>query len=115
MCGILCAILRANPLVAFVCAIAYGTTGLLYTACNILFQRLFGKTNANRGPVMFIYMLCVLLVAAPGIISSIMVWIFATGIPTFVIGLPFIVWTIGISILMIGLCRNILDNVEYNK
>ena len=76
MFAILCAVLQANPLLAFVCAIVYGTTGLLYTACNILFQKLFGKTNSNRGPIMFIYMLCVLLVATPGIISSILVWIF---------------------------------------
>ena len=64
---------------------------------------------------MFIYMLCVLLVAVPGIISSILVWIFATGVPSFVIGLPFIGWTVGVSVLIICLCRNILDNVEYNK
>ncbi len=115
MFAILCAVLQANPLLAFVCAIVYGTTGLLYTACNILFQKLFGKTNSNRGPIMFIYMLCVLLVATPGIISSILVWIFATGVPSFVIGLPFIGWTVGVSVLIICLCRNILDNVEYNK
>ena len=64
---------------------------------------------------MMVYMLFVLLVAIPGIISSILVAIFATGIPSFVIGLPFVGWTIGISVLIICLCRNILDNVEYNK
>ena len=31
MFAILCAVLQANPLLAFVCAIVYGTTGLLYT------------------------------------------------------------------------------------
>ena len=33
MFAILCAVLQANPLLAFVCAIVYGTTGcLLYTS-----------------------------------------------------------------------------------
>ena len=59
MFAILCAVLQANPLLAFVCAIVYGTTGLLYTACNILFQKLFGKTNSNRGPShVYLYAMC---------------------------------------------------------
>ncbi len=41
--AVLCAVVLANPLQAFVCAMVYGTTGLLYTACNILFHKLFGK------------------------------------------------------------------------
>ncbi len=113
--AVLYAILQSNPLLALVCALLYGTTGLLYTACNILFQKLFGKTTANRGPVMFFYMLCVLLAAAPGIVSSILVWVFVPGIPSFVVGLPYIGWTAGVSVLIICLCKNILDHVEYNK
>ena len=113
--AVVCAVLRANPLYALLSAITYGTAGLLYIACNILFHRLFGKTNVNRGPVMFLYMLCVLLVGLPGIVCSGCMLAFVRDVPAFVVPLPFIAWGLGVFILIIALCRNILDNVEYHQ
>ncbi len=114
MYTVLCPVLQANPLTALVCAAAYGSMGLLYTACNILFRRLFGKISVNRGPVMIVYMLFVALITAPGIVTSILIFIFLSNLSIFIVGLPFITWNVGISILIIGLCRNMLDYVEYN-
>ncbi|HEX3037696.1 MAG TPA: putative ABC exporter domain-containing protein [Oscillospiraceae bacterium] len=110
---VLCFVLHANPLTAIVCALIYGSTGFLFTANNVLSQRLFGSVS-NRGLLMFVYMLILVLTVAPGVVCSALLVAFGNGLPGIVVGLPVVIWNVIISIVIFAACRNILDNVELN-
>ena len=110
---VLCLVLHANPLTAIVCALIYGSTGFLFTANNVLSQRLFGSV-ANKGLLMIAYMFILVLTVAPGVVCSALLLAFGNGLPGIVIGLPVVIWNVVISIGIFATCRNILDNVELN-
>lgn len=110
---VLCIVLHANPLTAVVCALIYGSSGLLFTANNVLSQRLFGSVS-NKGLLMIAYMFILTLTVAPGVVCSALLAGFGNGLPGILVGLPVVVWNIGISVAIYAACRNILDNVELN-
>lgn len=113
--AVLCAALGANPLYALLGALGYGVAGMLYIASSLLFQRWFGKTTANRGPVMFLYMLFVALLSAPGVGGTILLGTLYPQGPAVLAPLPFLAWGIAVTVGVVALCRNLLDTVEYNQ
>ncbi len=109
--ALLAVFLRANPFTAVISMLIYASFGLLYTACNILSERVFGQM-ANKGLIVMLYLLMVLLIALPGGLVSIVLLIDCSFLPAFVIGLPVAGWNLLVSIGLIAACRNILGNME---
>ena len=109
--AVLAVFLKGNPVTALICMLIYASFGLLYTACNILSERVFGKM-ANKGLIVMLYLLMVLVIALPGGLATIVLLLGFSFLPSFVIGLPVVVWNILISVGLIALCRNILGNME---
>lgn len=110
----LCVILSANPAFALLCMLIYSSLGLLFTAANVLSQRLIGQV-IGKGLTMIIYMFIILLLLVPGIGISTVLSIFAGWLPEFVIGLPIVVWNILISLGIFAACRNLLSTVELSN
>lgn len=104
--------MRANPLTAILCMLVYASMGVLYIAGSILSDRILG-TIANKGLIMMLYMVVLLLMVLPGVgISFILLLTMGDFLPAIVIGLPVVIWNLAISTGVFALCRNTLDNVE---
>lgn len=54
------------------CMLLYASFGALFTAANVLFQRLFGKMG-NQGLLLFLYALLLLILVLPGLAGGIVV------------------------------------------
>ena len=109
---VLAVFVHANPLTALWSILAYASTGVLYIAGSVLSDRVLG-TVANKGLIMMVYMLLLLLLVLPGVIGSVvLVALFGDVLPAIVMGLPFVVWNLLVSAGVFALCRNALENVE---
>ena len=106
--------LHANPATALICILIYASMGFLFTASNVLSQRIFG-TMANKGLIMILYMLLLAVLLAPGIGGSVALYIFAKQLPGIVIGLPVFVCNMLISVGIFAACRNLLSTVELSN
>ncbi len=108
-------LVRANPLTALACFLAYGSFGLLFLAGNVLAQRTMGDM-ANRGLTAALFMLLLLLLMAPGIALSVFVYVMlvakAGAALLLVSSLPMVGWNIAASLVIIYCCRNLLANSE---
>lgn len=104
--------MHANPLTAILCMLIYASMGVLYIAGSILSDRILG-TIANKGLIMMLYMVVLLLMVLPGVgISFVLLLTMGDFLPAIVIGLPVVIWNLAISTGVFALCRNTLDNVE---
>ncbi len=110
----LCVILRANPFTALICVLIYASMGFVYTAANVLSQRVFGQL-ANKGLIMILYMILLVVLMAPGIGGSVALYILARQVPGIVMGLPIFVWNLLVSVGIFYACRNLLNTVELSK
>lgn len=113
--SVLCAALGASPFTAAACILGYAGFGFLFTAGSILGRRVLGGVP-NRGAMMLLYMLLILVVIAPGVAGSI-VAVFAlggsvAGAAPLVIALPCVVWNLFVSLAIFYGCRNILASSE---
>ena len=104
--------LRANPATVIVCILLYGSVGFLFTAGNILSQRLFGQVM-SKGLIMFGYMFVLLALFAPGAAISALLYYSMQYLPGIVIGMPIVVWNILVSLGIFAACRNLLSTVEF--
>ncbi|MCI1955418.1 MAG: putative ABC exporter domain-containing protein [Oscillospiraceae bacterium] len=113
--AVLCAAVHASPLAGLICFLGYVTFGALFTAGNILAQRVMGGMG-NRGLVAFLFMLLLALVAAPGIGLGAAVFFAVPGLPEaariFVAGLPVVGWNLLASLGIVFACRNLLSTAE---
>ncbi|NLJ31250.1 MAG: hypothetical protein GX424_06610 [Clostridiales bacterium] len=105
---------HANPFTTVLCILIYATTGFVFTAGNILSQRVLG-TVGNKGLIMLAYMFMLALLFAPGVGVSALLYAFADFLPGFVIGLPIVVSNILVSLGIYAACRNVLSNAEMNN
>lgn len=105
---------RANPLTVLLCMLVYATTGFIFTAGNILSQRVLGRV-ANKGLIMLAYMMMLALLFAPGIAVSALIYTFHQNLPGIVIGMPIVVSNILVSLGVYAACRNVLGNSEMNN
>jgi hypothetical protein len=110
---LLCIALQANPLTALVCALIYGSMGFVFTANSVLSQRLFGRSG-SKGLLVFAYMMIIGLTVAPGVVVSSLLLFLGHGLPGIVVGLPVVIWNVGISFVIFAACKNILHSIEVN-
>ena len=99
----------AKPLTILICFLIYGATGFLFTANNVLSQRVLGSYS-NKGLMGFLYMLILAVLLTPGIIAG--VFLLMMDLPAVIVGLPVVAWNIVISVIIYGLCRNLLSTAE---
>jgi len=106
--------LHANPFTALLCILLYGATGLLFTAGNVLSQRVFGQV-VNKGLLMMGYLLMLIILFAPGITVSAVLYNLFPNLPGIIVGLPIFIWNILVSVGIFAACRNLLSTVELNN
>lgn len=111
--AVLGVILRAKPLTVLLCMMIYASMGLLFTAANILSQRVFGGVY-NKGLMLLLYFLMIGLLLAPGVAGSAAVYLLLRNAPGILIGLPVAMWNVLISLGLVYACRNILNTAELN-
>ena len=105
---ITCIAVRANLLTAFLCILLYASFGFLFTAGNVLSQRIFGSMS-NRGVTMFLYIFMSILIIAPGVAVSAVLYFLQPWLPGIIIGLPTAAWNVIVSVLIFYACRNLLS------
>lgn len=109
---------QASAFSAIAAFLAYSSFGLLFLAGNILSQRTMGSMS-NRGLMMMLFMLVLLLLMAPGIIGTVLVGINlqnSLGAAYYLVcSLPMVGWNILVSLVIIYLCRNLLANLEVSN
>jgi hypothetical protein len=106
--------LHANPATAFICMLIFASMAFIFTASNVLSQRIFGQM-ANKGLIMILYMLLLAILLAPGVGGSVALFIFAKQMPGIVMGLPIFVCNMLISVGIFAACRNLLSTVELSQ
>ena len=108
-------LLGATPLQIAGCILARISFSLLFMAGNILTERLVGSLS-SKVLVMFLYMLILLVVAAPGIVLAIVAGSLAGEALGFVAAMGVLtVWNLLAGLLIAFLCRNILNFAELNN
>lgn len=103
---------KASPVDIMICIAARVGFGLVFIAADVLAERVIGKV-ASKGVLMFLNFIVIILVALPGIIGAFVVG-FALGWQIYAL-LITLVWNVFISLVIIGLCRNVLHNLEQNN
>lgn len=104
----------ANFPTGAICVLLYASFGFFFTASNILAQRVFGGM-ANKGVVLMLYMLLLILIAAPGIVGGVLLHMFVKSpaeLAPFLFGLPVVCWNILVSLGIFYACRNLLGTAE---
>lgn len=104
-------IIGVSPIDILICIIVRITFGLLFISGNVLAERLLGNVQGKM-LITFLTFLVMIFVALPGIIISVISGI-ALNLGTEALFMAAI-WNIVISMLILFLCRNILNNIEQN-
>ena len=104
------ALVRANPLTVIICFLMFISFGFLFTAFNILSERLFGQM-ANKGMILMLYALVLMVSTAPGVAAGIVLGV-AFQAPPFLMGLPVFLWNTGVSALVYFLCKETIGDIE---
>lgn len=103
---------QANPLTVLLCILVYASMGVLYIAGSVLSDRILG-TVANKGLIMMLYMVILVLLVLPGVgLSLVLLVTMGNFLPAIVIGMPVVLWNLAVSAGIFVLCRNTLENVE---
>ena len=95
------------------CILARLSFAFLYTAGNIVVERLWGGVT-SRMLVVFLYFAVVAVLAAPGIVMAV-VLIGLLGESVTVLMLSLTAANIPVSLLALFLCRNMLEYAELNQ
>lgn len=106
-------ILGISPLDTLLCIIARISFALLFTAGNIMVERIFG-TVRSKGLMLVFYFVALLVLAAPGVGLGIL--LMATELLPGAVGvlLGIIVANVPIALVVMFLCRNLLQYAELN-
>lgn len=104
-------IVSASPLDILVCVLARFSFSLLFMAGNIVVERLFGEI-VSKVLILGVFIIAMAILALPGVIVGILLGT-AFGAAA---AMPVIAaWNVGISALIIFLCRDILNYAELNN
>jgi hypothetical protein len=103
----------ASPAVALLCIVARISFAFLLTAVNIAVDRLWGGSS-SKTMVMLLYFAILIAMAAPGIVLASILGVMYQGSLT-VIFLSFTVANIPVALLVLFLCRNMLQYAELNQ
>lgn len=107
----------ARPFTTVMCILLYASFGALFTAANVLSQRLFGKMG-NQGLLLFLYALMLLILVLPGLAGGIVIGVLIdlavlpAALPTAIMALPLIIWNLLVSFGIYALCRGALHDME---
>lgn len=106
-------ILNMNPADTLLCIIARITFSLLFTAGNVLVERVFG-TVRSKGLILFFYIISLMLMAVPGVALGVLMLSLELlpGAAGMLLGM--IAANIPIALLVMFLCRNVLEYAELN-
>ncbi len=106
-------ILNMSPLETVLCILARISFSLLFTSGNMLVERVFG-TVRSKGLILFFYIISLMVMAVPGVILG----AFAMGLELLpgAVGmlLGMIAANVPIALLVMFLCRNVLQYAELN-
>ena len=89
----------------------YISFGALFTAANILSQRLFG-VMANQGLLLILYMLVLTLLILPGLAAGIVAGVMLPQLPGAVMALPLAAWNLLVALGIYVLSRGSLHDME---
>lgn len=106
-CGIL---FQASPAAIVICILVFTSFGAIFTSSNILSQRVFGQM-ANKGLILMLYMLLLILIVAPGLIVG-LVMLFVFEVPGVMMGIPVFLWNFIASAGIYLLCKTTLHDME---
>ncbi len=108
-------ILGLPPVETLLCILARLSFALLFTAGNIAVERLWGG-SASKTVVMLLYFTILLVMAAPGIVLAVvMTSLNVLANENIAILLSLMVINIPVSLLVLFLCRNMLQYAELNQ
>ena len=111
---ILGVIVGASPVETVCCMVARVSFALLFTAGNVCVERVFGMVRSKTLIFLF-YFLVLLLMAIPGIAACV---VFAIWVPAWEVAAGLLAMTVvnaAIAVLVLWLCRNLLQYAELNS
>ncbi len=108
-------ILKAQAYEIIFCIIARIGFGILFIAGNVLIERILGSLT-SKTLITFLYFVILIVLAVPGFVLGALLALALKTIPELIVvlGTAF-VWNILISVLIIYLCRDILNYAELNN
>lgn len=107
-------IMKATPLEIVFCILARISFALLFTAGNVLVERVFGMVSSKTLIFLF-YFLALLLMTVPGIVLAVVISIV---LPAYEVAAALAGMTavnVVIAVLVLWLCRNLLQYAELNN
>lgn len=104
-------IAHGKPLTVLLCVLVYGSFGFVFTSATLLGDRLLGGIS-KKSLLVILYMFFLLVLVAPGAAMGVGLSLLFPALPLSFMGLPIIVWNIGVSIGIFGICRNALNRME---
>lgn len=107
-------ILGSSPLEIALCVVARITFSLLFTAGNVLVERVFGMVT-NKALIFLFYFLALLLMAIPGIVVGVILSFLFLAFPLIAALAGMSIVNVAISVLVLWLCRNLLQYAELNN
>ena len=111
---ILGVIVGASPVETVCCMVARVSFALLFTAGNVCVERVFGMVRSKTLIFLF-YFLVLLLMAIPGIVAAV---VCAIWVPAWEVAAGLLAMTVvnaAIAVLVLWLCRNLLQYAELNS
>lgn len=108
-------IVGADPLSIALCVVARISFALLFTAGNVLVERVFG-TVSSKMLVLFFYFIALLLMMLPGVgLGAVLMAVLPEAVALAGLFLGMAVVNVAISVLVLYLCRNLLQYAELNN
>lgn len=104
-------LLGLGPVEMALCILARISFSLLFTAGNILVERVFG-TVRSKGLILFFYIVSLMLLAVPGVVLGIVLLELLPGAIGMLLGMT--ACNVPIALLVVFLCRNLLQYAELN-
>lgn len=108
-------LVKADVLIVVLCIVARISFSLLFTAGNILVERVFGSVSSKM-MVLFFYFLALIVMALPGIAAGIGLMFLlpeSFGFAGMFLGMTAV--NVPLSLLVMYLCRNLLQYAELNN
>ncbi|CCX37226.1 putative uncharacterized protein [Clostridium sp. CAG:1013] len=107
-------VMGASPVEIIFCVLARISFALLFTAGNVLVERVFGMVS-SKALIFLFYFLALLLMAVPGIVLAV---VLSVVVPVFTVAVALAGMTavnVVIGVLVLWLCRNLLQYAELNN
>lgn len=104
--GVLMLVLRPPVDHAILASIAYFSFGAIYSAATLLIEKLLGSMQ-SKAAIIVLYLLILMVLVAPGFVVSIILYQ-SLGCVAYLIDA---LWNILVSLLIVFICRNLLNEI----